>query len=204
MKRWLKEVGLESMLDSPEHKVALKRLVSSGPTVARRSLIDAELETRLSDLGDRKLLAMAIVDEFYAYYMFKKSAPWERYAFTLVLLMYDLPPVLQVAELMGTTVRRRFRTTRSGAVVPCWVIQTSGYRAYKIIQLVRPYLVGQKAHQADVALRTGPLAGFRVSLEKDIYRKGLLLSAANLPKKMPASRLRESSRTSLAPRRHAV
>lgn len=84
-------------------------------------------------------------------------------------------------------------------MVPCWVLQISGYRAFKIIQMVRPYLVGQKAHQADVAFRTGLLADFRVSLEKDIYKKPLLASVADLPKKMPASGLREGSRTSLAP-----
>jgi hypothetical protein len=198
-RRWLRDANLDAVLVSPEHKAALQRFVSERPTLARRRKIDAELEDRLASEGDRKLLARAIVDEFYIHFIMKKSVPWKRWAFTLVVTMYDMPPVLQLKDLMGTPVRMMFKKAKSGAMVPYWAIQVTGYRAFRILQLVRPWLVGQKAYQADIVLRIGPLTENKVWLEKDVYRRNLLSKIPQMPKKVPASGLRESSRTSLPP-----
>src|SRR3981081_3775004 len=71
-KKWILKSGLQGFLDSEDHLARLRRLESDAPTIARRARIDGDLERLLGDIGDRKLLARAIVDEFNMRYMFKK------------------------------------------------------------------------------------------------------------------------------------
>ena len=109
-------------------------------------------------------------------YIFKRCFAWERYVLALTLVMYDLPPVQQIASLTGTRLRIELRKTKSGVKVPSWKTVITGYRAHRLLQLVRPYLVGQKAFQSDIALSHGPLSETRVSLDKDVYKAELLSS----------------------------
>ena len=51
-----------------------------------------------------------------------------------------------------------------------------GYRAFKVLQLTRPHLTGQKAFQSDIALKTGPFALYKVRLGKEVYKHNLLAS----------------------------
>ena len=155
-KKWILACGLESALSDGRRGAALRRMIEEAPKIARRASIDRELETSLREIGDRKLLATAIVDEFSFGYRFKKNGRRRRHTLALEVMMYDPPPVRQVAELMRVKFRRHWRKARDGTPVPYWETRAEGYRAYAILRLVRPFLVGQKAFQADVALRTGP------------------------------------------------
>jgi hypothetical protein len=175
-RKWIFERGLEKSLSTEEHMVLLRRLVEEAPKAAKRIRINRELEIRLQDQGDRKLLARAIVDEFSIRYAYKKNGRRRRHTLALEVKMFDPPPVQQVAELMGVTYRRHFRRAKSGTDVPYWETRADGYRAYKILQLVRPYLVGQKATQADVALRGGQLPDRYIDLGKQEYKRNLLAS----------------------------
>jgi hypothetical protein len=176
-RKWVRIRGLHPLLDTPAHAKLLRDLISKAPVEASRRRIDLELGRRLADFGDRKLLARAIVDEFSMRYIFKRSSDtWARYVLLLTILMYDLPPVQEISALVGTKCRTQFRTTKSGVRVPCWIVNIHGYRAYRILQLVRPYLVGQKAFQSDIALQNGPIIDRRTSLRKDLYKQQLLAS----------------------------
>ena len=175
-KRWIQRCGLEELLQGKDHLARLRRLTSEAPTLARRARIDGELESILGDTGDRKLLARAIVDEFMMRYVFKKCYSWERYVLILRLVMYDLPPVEEIARLVGVPLRMLWRKAKSGVKVPCWSVTIEGYRAFRLLQLTRPYLTGQKAFQADIALSAGPISPERVLLLKDIYKQNLLTS----------------------------
>jgi hypothetical protein len=97
----------------------------------------------------------------------------ERRDITLALevMMYDPPPIRQVAELMRVRYRRHWRKAKDGTPVPYWETRAEGYRAYAILRLVRPYLVGQKAFQADVVLRTGPLPDEPTDVGMRKYKK---------------------------------
>ena len=129
-------------------------MIEEAPKIAKRKRIDQELEFNLRDHGDRKLLARAIVDEFSFGYRYKKNGRRRRHTLCLEVMMYDPLPVRQVAELMGVRFRRHFRDAEDGTPVPYWETRADGYRAFEILRLVRPYLVGQKAFQADIALKT--------------------------------------------------
>jgi len=174
--RWIRKRELQSLLETTEHLSRLKRMESDAPTIARRSRIDGELERILADVGDRKLLARAIVDEFYMRYIFKRCYSWERYVLKLTLVMYDFPPVEEIAHLSGVPWRMGFRKAKSGVKVPIWLVHIEGYRAFRILQLTRAYLTGQKAFQADIALRNGPISTSRIHLGKEIYKANLLSS----------------------------
>lgn len=156
-KNWLLACGLQDVLDDQSHKAAIRNLEEERPKLARRAAIERELETLLQDVGDRKLLARAIVDEFSMGYRTKKNGRRVRHTLALEVNMYDPPPVCQVAELMGVPYRRHWRKAKDGTPVPYWETRAEGYRAYTVIRLIRPYLVGQKASQADIVLRAGPL-----------------------------------------------
>ena len=175
-KKWIGKCGVEDLLKSEDHVTRLKQIAEEAPKRARRARVDGELDEILGDIGDRKLLARAIVDEFSMRYVFKKCYAWERYVLKLTLVMYDLPPVEEVARLAGVPFRMRFRKAKSGFRVPYWWLAIEGYRAFRILQLIRPYLTGQKAFQADIALRVGGVSYSRVLLRKDIYKRNLLAS----------------------------
>ncbi len=175
-KKWIRRCGLEEALNSEDHRMRLKQLESEAPTRARRSRVDRELEENLADVGDRKLLARAIVDEFSMRYVFKKCFSWERYVLKLTLVMYDFPPVEEIGRLTGVPIRTIFRKAKSGVRVPCWLVVAEGYRPLKLLQLTRPYMTGQKAFQADIALQKGAIATERILLKKDEYRRAMLAS----------------------------
>jgi hypothetical protein len=153
--KWLHNCGLDPVLNSPEHRRILKKRMEESAKNGTRKRIDRDLERRLTDEGDRKLVARAIVDESYLQYGHKKCLAWERYVLTLTLVMYDSPPVAQIARLIGVPLEMFFRKTKSGFMVPCWRAMARGYRAFRVLQLTRPYMVGQKAFQTDIALRVG-------------------------------------------------
>jgi hypothetical protein len=173
-RKWVRARGFQSVLNSPDHVRLLKGLISEAPVEAARRRIDLELANRLDESGDRKLLARAIVDEFSMRYMFKKSVEWKRCILIMTIVMYDLPPVQEISNLVGVPLRMQFRKAKSGVKVPCWVVRISGYRAFRVLQLVRPHLVGQKAFQADIALKNGPIIDTKISLQKETYRQHLL------------------------------
>jgi len=173
-RKWFRGAGFQSWLDSPEHRRLLQSFVSKRPVEAARRRIDLELANRLVETGDRKLLARAIVDEFSMRYMFRKSANWKRCIFIMTIVMYDLPPVEEISKLVGVPCKMQFRKAKSGVRVPCWVVRIEGYRAFRVLQLVRPYLVGQKAFQADIVLGNGAIIDTKVSLQKEVYRQRLL------------------------------
>ena len=155
-RKWIRSSDLESVLQEEEMKTRLRVMIQDPPKIAKRARIDRELETSLRDLGDRKLLARAIVDEFSFGYRYKKNGRKKRHTLVLEVIMYDPLPVRQVAELMGVRFRRHFREAKDGTLVPYWETNAQGYRAFVILRLVSPYLVGQKAFQAETVLRTGP------------------------------------------------
>jgi len=146
-------------------------MIEDGPKVAKRASIDRELESTLKDLGDRKLLARAIVDEFSFGYRLKRNGRKKRHILALEVMMYDPPPIRQVAELMRVRYRRHWREAKDGTPVPYWETRAEGYRAYAILRLVRPYLVGQKAFQADVVLKTGPFPDKPTDVGMREYKK---------------------------------
>jgi len=146
-------------------------MIEEAPKLAKRARIDRELESTLHDHGDRKLLARAIVDEFSFGYRYKKNGRKKRYTLALEVMMYDPAPVRQVSELMGVGFRRHFRNAKDGTPVPYWETRAEGYRAHAILQLVRPYLVGQKAFQADIVLRTGPLPDEAIDIGLHEYKR---------------------------------
>jgi len=172
-KKWVSSASLDS-LHSPERLERLKLLIQTAPLEAKRRRIDRDLEVRLSDEGDKKLLARAVVDEFNLRYTQGRSGRRRRYILWLKVTMYDRPPVEEVARLMGTRCKMRYRRAKSGVEVPNWNSETNGYRAYRILQMIRPFLIGQKAYQADIALESGPLCDFKVSTGKAVYRELLL------------------------------
>ncbi len=198
-KRWVKRAGILDALSSPEKKDKRKQLVQRAPLKAKRLKIDQDLTHRLRDAGDRKLLARAIVDEFNLRYTFGRSGHRKRYILWLKIMMYDCAPVEQVAQLMGAKCKMRYRAAKSGVKVPYWSSEVNGYRAYKILELVRPFLVGQKAFQADLALRGGPLTDDKIPLGKWEYKKMLLSRIRIEMEKVPASRLPEPFRSSVTP-----
>jgi hypothetical protein len=155
-RKWVRSCGLEAALKEEGRRIRLRKMIEEAPKIAKRSRIDRELEAHLRDQGDRKLLARAIVDEFSFGYYYKKNGRRKRHTLALEVKMYDPLPVRQVAELMGVRFRRHFRAAKDGTLVAYWETRAEGYRAFEILRLVRPYLVGQKAFQADVVLRTGP------------------------------------------------
>ena len=170
-KKWILDYGLESALADELRGATLRKIIEDAPKIARRASIDRDLETALRDLGDRKLLARAIVDEFSFGYRHKKNGRKKRHTLVLEVMMYDPPPVRQVAELMRVKYRRHLRKARDGTPVPYWETRAEGYRAYAILRLVRPYLVGQKAFQADVVLKTGPFPDEPTDVGMREYKK---------------------------------
>ena len=70
----------------------------------------------------------------------------------------------------------RYRRAKSGVLVPCWAAETNGYRAYRILLIVHPFLVGQKAFQAEIALAAGPITDVATSMDKALYKERLLSS----------------------------
>ncbi len=78
-------------------------------------------------MGDRKLLARAVVNEFNMRYSFKKCYSWERCVLKLTLVMYDLPPVEAIAQLVGVPCWMGFRKAKSGVEVPFWSVNIEGY-----------------------------------------------------------------------------
>jgi len=109
-------------------------------------------------------------------YVFKRCYSWERYVLKLTLVMYDFPPVEEIAHLVGVPWRMGFRKAKSGVKVPIWLVNIEGYRAFRILQLTQAYLTGQKAFQADIALRAGPVTSNRIHPGKEIYKRRLLSS----------------------------
>ncbi len=107
--------GRESDLGSPERLELIRDLVSRAPVEASWRSIDQEFDRKLGDIGDRKLLARAIVDEFSMRYTFKRSSTsWAKYILALTLLMYDLPPVEEISGLVGVPYRLLYRRAKSG------------------------------------------------------------------------------------------
>ena len=175
-KKWIQECGLANSLNDPSHVARLKQIIEDSSRRGRRKRVDADLDVKLADMGDRKLLARAIVDEFNIRYVHKKCFSWERYVLVLRLVMYDFPPVEEIARLVGVPWRMRFRKAKSGVNVPYWMVNIEGYRAFRVLQLVQSHLTGQKAFQANIALRTGPNSSIRTHLGKEIYKHELLSS----------------------------
>ena len=175
-RKWILACGLESVLSDKGHQARLRQMVEAAPKKARRERIDKELDRSLGDIGDRKLMARAIVDEFTMRYIFKRCYTWERYVLKLTLVMYDFPPVEEIAKLAGVPWRMGFRKAKNGVEVPIWLVHIEGYRALRVLELTRAYMTGQKAFQADIALRNGPISPNRVHLGKDIYKANLLSS----------------------------
>jgi transposase-like protein len=175
-RKWLRARGFQPLLESSEYEKSIKRLITKATSEASHRRIDLELAGRLADPGDRKLLARSIVDEFSMRYTFKKTYSWRRYILVLTLVMYDLPPVLEVSRLVGVPCRLEYRRAKSGVRVPNWVVKICGYRAFRTLQVVRPYLVGQKAFQADIALRHEGITDEKIYLQKELYKQELLAS----------------------------
>ena len=175
-KKWIHGCGLADSLREPGHITRLKRIIEDSSRSGRRKRVDAALDVTLADVGDRKLLARAIVDEFNMRYVFKKCYSWERYVLKLTLVMYDFPPVEEIAHLVGVPWRIGFRKAKSGVEVPTWLVHIEGYRAFRVLQLTQAYLKGQKAFQANIALRAGPIATEKIHLGKEIYKHELLSS----------------------------
>ena len=121
-------------------------------------------------------LVRAMVDDFTLRYAHRRSGHRKRYVPVLSLLMYDLPPVKQVGDLMGVRVKLRYRRAKSGVLVPCWAAETNGYGAYRIQLIAHPFLVGQKAFQAEIALAAGPITDVATSMDKALYKERLLSS----------------------------
>ena len=86
------------------------------------------------------------------------------------------PPVEEIAHLVGVPWRMGFRKAKSGVEVPIWLVHIEGYRAFRVLQLTQAYLKGQKAFQANIALRAGPIATEKIHLGKEIYKHELLSS----------------------------
>jgi hypothetical protein len=78
-KKWILACGLESALADEKRGARLRSMIEDAPKIARRASIDRDLETALRDLGDRKLLARAIVDEFSFGYRYKKNGRKKRH-----------------------------------------------------------------------------------------------------------------------------
>ncbi len=175
-RKWIREYELAGALGEAAHIARLKQIVEESSRRGRRKRVDADLDIRLRDIGDRKLLARAIVDEFNMRYNFKRCYSWKRYVLKLALVMYDFPPVEEIAHLVGIPWRMGFRKAKSGVRVPIWLVNIEGYRAFRILQLTRVYLTGQKAFQADIALKAGPISSSRIHLGKEIYKANLLSS----------------------------
>jgi transposase-like protein len=175
-RKWIQKCGLADSLDEPSHIARLKQIIEDSSKRGRRKKVDADLGVKLADIRDRKLLARAIVDEFNIRYVHKKCFSWERYVLKLALVMYDFPPVEQIARLVGIPWRMTFRKAKSGAEVPIWLVTVEGYRAFRILQLMQPFLTGQKAFQANIALQAGPITLHRIHLGKEIYERDLLAS----------------------------
>jgi hypothetical protein len=175
-KKWIQECGLGDSLKETSHLARLKSIVEDSSRRGRRKKVDAALDVTLQDVGDRKLLARAIVDEFNMRYVFKRCYSWQRYVLKLTLVMYDFPPVEEIARLVGIPWRMGFRKAKSGVEVPIWLVNIEGYRAFRILQLTQPYLTGQKAFQAKIALRAGPITSNRIHLGKEDYKRELLAS----------------------------
>lgn len=75
-----------------------------------------------------------------------------------------------------------FRKAKSGLKVPIWLVHIEGYRAFRVLQLTKPYLKGQKAFQAEIALGAGPITRNRVLLHMEVYKHDMLASfGINLP-----------------------
>src|SRR5579872_6376721 len=108
-KKWIQKCGLGDSLKDPNHLARLNRIIQDASRRGRWKLVDADLDVKLADIGDRKLLARAIVDEFNMRYVHKKCFSWERYVLTLRLVMYDFPPVEEIARLVGVPWRMSFR-----------------------------------------------------------------------------------------------
>jgi hypothetical protein len=175
-RKWIHECGLADSLNEPSHIARLKEIMQDSSRRGRRKRVDSDLDGKLADIGDRKLLARAIVDEFNMRYVHKKCFSWERYVLVLRLLMYDFPPVEEIAHLVGVPWRMSFRRAKSGVEVPYWMLNIAGYRAFRVLQLTQPYLTGQKAFQANIALRVGPHTTERTRLGKEIYKREMLAS----------------------------
>ena len=173
-RKWIRTCGLEDSTKSQKNLAKLKELTTEGPRAARRARIDKDLDFTLGDIGDRKLLARAIVDEFAMRYVSKRCFDWKRYVLKLIIVMYDYPPVEEISHLVGVPLRTRFRKAKSGVRVPCWYVVIEGYRAFRVLQLTRPYLTGQKAFQADIALKSGAISLVWIPLQKDVYKRQML------------------------------
>jgi len=155
-RKWVRSFNLEGVMQEEEMKTRLNAMIEEPPKIAKRARIDRELESSLRDIGDRKPLARAIVDEFSFGYRYKKNGRRRRHTLVLEVIMYDPLPVRQAAELMCVKFRRHFREAKDGTLVPYWETNAQGYRAFVILRLVSPYLIGQKAFQAETVLETGP------------------------------------------------
>jgi hypothetical protein len=103
-------------------------MAEAAPKRARREKIDKNLDNSPGDIGDRKLMARAIVDEFTMRYIFKRWYTWERYVLKLTLVMYDFPPVEETAKLAGVPWRMSFRKAKNGVEVPIWLAHIERYR----------------------------------------------------------------------------
>ena len=175
-RKWIHQCGLADSLSEPSHVARLKQIVEDSCKRGRRKRVDADLQRILSDIGDRKLLARAIVDEFSMRYIFKRCMTWQRYVLRLTLQMCDFPPVEEVSRLVGVPWRMSFRKAKSGDTIPVWSVMIEGYRAFRVLQLTQPYLTGQKEFQANIALRAGPIGPIkngRIHLGKEIYKRQL-------------------------------
>ncbi len=84
-----------------------------------------ELDERLSDMGDGKLLARAIVNELYTLLVQKGWAVGKIRNCARVDNISP-PSVLQLGGLMGKPVRMMFRKAESGVRVPFWILQVTG------------------------------------------------------------------------------
>ena len=76
---------------------------------------------------------------------------------------------------MGTPVKMMFGRAEAAIEVPYRFLLVTSYRAFRILLLVRPWLVVQKAFQADLGVKTGPLSSSRASLKKDTCGNSFLL-----------------------------
>lgn len=115
-----------SSIAPPSTKTRL-RLTSNESFEGSHRRTDVEPEQWLAHSGDRMLLARSVVDEFSMRYTFKKIYPWRKYILVLALVMYDLPPVLEVSKLVGVPYRLQYRKAKDGVRVPNWVLKICGH-----------------------------------------------------------------------------
>lgn len=119
-------------------------------------------------------------------------------ALALVVAMTDSTPIFHFCDLCGVARPQRPKP-RADPLKPIWVAAVGGLRAYRVVQEILPYLMGQKLEEAKRALKFFGPSGYRKGRHSayDIWpdgefplrRRGLARYAQSLMAKLAASDL---------------